>query len=273
MGMYENPPYYLTAYGLALKRGFHGSEQDWLDSLTAYGVAVKNGYEGTVDDWLLDLTAYGMAVRQGYEGTQEEWIESLNGAIFTPEISDGILTWKNNKGLENPDPINLYEVALGGIGRILSFIVPADDWVEDSDPANGFRYYYDLCSSRINSAMVPQVMLDESSLETASRAGMSTVAVSYAGFVRIKCVDRPEAAISLALVLSALNIPDGTTEAYELPVASAKVLGGIKSSDTLKIDPDGTAHVVVSAAEGEIADDQEVEDMLNDIFGEQADDE
>ncbi len=33
MGLYENPPYYLTAYGLAVKHGFTGSEKEWLESL------------------------------------------------------------------------------------------------------------------------------------------------------------------------------------------------------------------------------------------------
>ena len=31
--MYENPPYYITAYGLAVKRGCTGTEDEWLKSL------------------------------------------------------------------------------------------------------------------------------------------------------------------------------------------------------------------------------------------------
>ena len=33
MQYYENPPYYLTAYGIALKHGFRGTEDAWLESL------------------------------------------------------------------------------------------------------------------------------------------------------------------------------------------------------------------------------------------------
>lgn len=33
MGMYDNPPYYLSAYGLAVKRGFVGTLDEWLASL------------------------------------------------------------------------------------------------------------------------------------------------------------------------------------------------------------------------------------------------
>ena len=33
MSMYENPPYYLSAYGIAVKYGFQGTEEEWLESL------------------------------------------------------------------------------------------------------------------------------------------------------------------------------------------------------------------------------------------------
>lgn len=33
MGLWNNPPYYITAYGIAVKHGFVGSEKKWLDSL------------------------------------------------------------------------------------------------------------------------------------------------------------------------------------------------------------------------------------------------
>ena len=33
MGLYENPPYYLSPYGIAVKHGFVGTEEEWLESL------------------------------------------------------------------------------------------------------------------------------------------------------------------------------------------------------------------------------------------------
>lgn len=55
--------------------------------LTAYGIAVKHGYQGTEEEWLTSLTAYGMAVAMGYEGTEEEWLQKLNDPV--PEFSVG----------------------------------------------------------------------------------------------------------------------------------------------------------------------------------------
>lgn len=269
MSWYENPPYYLTAYGLALKRGFHGSEQDWLDSLNAYGVAVKNGYEGTIDDWLQDLTAYGQAKAEGFTGTRAEWLASLQGVTFTPYLKeDGTFGFTNDRGLPNPEPVNLYELALGGIGRILSFVIPSGEWLEDPEKVNGYGVYFDLCHSRISSAMVPNVVLEEASLAVAGEAGMCTTAESFAGYVRIKCVERPTGEIRLTLVLSALNTPDSTVVEYELPTAGPNVLGGIKSSDSVTVDADGTAHAIAKVSDENLASDEEVEDMLNDIFGE-----
>ena len=54
---------------------------------SAYDVAVKNGYTGTEKEWLESLkgdtiytdSAYDLAVKYGYKGTEEEWLESLKG--------------------------------------------------------------------------------------------------------------------------------------------------------------------------------------------------
>ena len=50
--MTGEPRYFLTAYGIALKHGFQGSEEEWLESLTAYGQALSTGYEGSYEEWL-----------------------------------------------------------------------------------------------------------------------------------------------------------------------------------------------------------------------------
>ena len=50
MSLYSNPPYYLTAYGLAVKRGFQGTEEEYLASLVGptgpQGTAGQTGATG-----------------------------------------------------------------------------------------------------------------------------------------------------------------------------------------------------------------------------------
>ena len=99
----------LSAYEVAVKNGFEGTEQEWLDSLkgepgiqgepgdtglSAYEVALENGFEGTEQEWLdslkgepgsqgepgdTGLSAYEVAVKNDFEGTEQEWLDSLKG--------------------------------------------------------------------------------------------------------------------------------------------------------------------------------------------------
>lgn len=63
--------------------------------ISAYGVAVKNGFEGTEAEWLASLkgdpgkSAYQEALTHGFEGTEEEWLASLKGdsSKALPEVT------------------------------------------------------------------------------------------------------------------------------------------------------------------------------------------
>lgn len=102
---------YISAYDIAVRHGFFGTEEEWLESLkgkdgkdgkdgenatTAFSIndvyeaALQNGYEGTfldfVQEYLSDaveevanVSAYDVAVRNGFSGTEEEWLASLKG--------------------------------------------------------------------------------------------------------------------------------------------------------------------------------------------------
>lgn len=52
---YTNPPYYISAYSLARKRGFTGTLDEWLESLTAFYIAKQAGYQGTAEQWVQRL--------------------------------------------------------------------------------------------------------------------------------------------------------------------------------------------------------------------------
>lgn len=51
---------------------------------SAYDIAVKNGYTGTEEEWLESLqgdtiytdSAYDLAVKYGFSGTEEEWLKA-----------------------------------------------------------------------------------------------------------------------------------------------------------------------------------------------------
>ena len=82
----------LSAYEIAVKHGYQGTEEEWAKSLVgndgadAYEVAKKAGYTGSREEWLktligaTGLSAYELAKAEGYEGSLTEWIASLKGA-------------------------------------------------------------------------------------------------------------------------------------------------------------------------------------------------
>lgn len=58
MGRHENPPYFISAYGLAVKHGFQGTEEEWLQSLQGIPgispiiktVQIAGGYQLIIQD-------------------------------------------------------------------------------------------------------------------------------------------------------------------------------------------------------------------------------
>ena len=73
--------YYLSAYGIAVKNGFEGSELEWLVSLGAYGIACKNGFEGSEEDWLASLRGEKGAPFTYKDFTEEQLQALKSGAI------------------------------------------------------------------------------------------------------------------------------------------------------------------------------------------------
>lgn len=60
---------------------------------------------------------YELAQKDGFAGSLTEFLESLkvqgeNGVTFVPKMENGILSWENNGGLENPEPIVLEDPEL-----------------------------------------------------------------------------------------------------------------------------------------------------------------
>ena len=89
-------PYFLTAYEIAVKHGFRGTEEEWLESLTAWGAVKAAGYEGTYEEWIAMLMNPG----SGDTGGSEEG-GTISGGTATADLDmDGY------KILNLPTPVN-----------------------------------------------------------------------------------------------------------------------------------------------------------------------
>lgn len=75
----------LSAYEIAIKNGYVGSEADWLDSLI--GPPGVDGFDG--ERGASGLSAYEIAKKHGFKGTEKEWLDSLvGGNSYTPIEGD-----------------------------------------------------------------------------------------------------------------------------------------------------------------------------------------
>lgn len=91
--------------------------------LSAYDIAVKNGFVGSESEWLASLqgsdtgkSAYEIAVENGYDGSETEWLESLKGR-------DG-LDGENGKDAPEITITDIYNamVANGYEGSFVDFV-------------------------------------------------------------------------------------------------------------------------------------------------------
>lgn len=101
MSLWDNPPYYLTAYGLAVKHGYRGTEEEWLKSL-----------QGTDGD-PAEVREYEIEYQLGNSGTNipdGEWSETL------PNVIQGKYLWTRvTTTFNESDPVVWYGVSYFGI--------------------------------------------------------------------------------------------------------------------------------------------------------------
>lgn len=60
----------------------------------------------------IQANLYELAQQDGFTGSLTEFLGSLkvqgeNGVTFVPKIENGVLSWENNGGLPNPEPLLL----------------------------------------------------------------------------------------------------------------------------------------------------------------------
>lgn len=146
-----------SAYQVAVRNGYAGTEQEWLNSLegtpgdegtdgkTAYQVAVANGFVGTEQEWVDSLagapgedggdgrSAYQVAVDNGFVGSEAAWLDSLVGpegpmpTELATSTTDGLMPATDKAALDGATPLPEPEalVIRDSSGRI--YIEPPED--------------------------------------------------------------------------------------------------------------------------------------------------
>ena len=137
--------------------------------------------------------------------------------------------------------------------------VPAEAWQEDESGGDyGFSAVVDCVDAAVSN--VPIVTLDKSCLKAAGDAGVCPTVEALDGSLHLWATAKPASELTGWVTLLGPGSGAGGG-GISLPVATEDILGGIKASDSLTVDPDGTAHSVP-----DVATDQEVSDMLRQVF-------
>lgn len=79
LGVYSDAPYYLSAYGLAVNRGFVGTQEEWLESLKGPGVMMR--YSGNYVQW------------RRVDESDDDWrnvvnVDDLRGQVVSQTLAD-----------------------------------------------------------------------------------------------------------------------------------------------------------------------------------------
>ena len=162
-----------SAYELAVKNGYTGTEEEWLKSLQgpqgvkgdtgAVGPAGNNGADGK--DGADGLSAYEIAVQRGFNGNEDAWLQSLQG----PQGEKG------PAGADGKDGLSAYSIAVKN-GYTGSESEWANKWlrgtiVSASTDSDGNMLLTDINGNTITTPLKPLAEAATSAKEAATSAG------------------------------------------------------------------------------------------------------
>ena len=185
--------YYLSAYSIACRHGFEGTEEEWLrslhgkdgatgatgqdgkDGMSAYEVACADGFEGTVSEWLLSLHGTdGKDGKDGKDGVQIDDTTVRMDATWSSAVLDQ--KFKNVAVIIKPDWKPFNQCTWEEIANIARRYDPCEYWkVGDWKPLN-------FIGRNGAQFMVPFVIID---FDKDSVADVRTYGKRYAGLTAL----------------------------------------------------------------------------------------
>lgn len=154
---------------------------------------------------------------------------------------------------------------------ITGITLPASGWVQD-DTGETYGYHLDVLVKGVTEDHFPSVAIHQESMETAQNAELSPVVQTLEGVLRFWAKSIPAADIlATAALFTGNGGGTGPGGSYVLPVATADTLGGVKIGESIGVTEDGTISVDSADLLDDVAaDDSEVTEMLDEIFGEES---
>lgn len=178
---------------------FHGVKA--LRGLSAYQLAVKNGYTGTEAAWLTSITgvegksAYEVAKETGYTGTKAEWIASLKGEKGD-KGDKGEPGTAGSNGTNGTDGKSAYQLAQDGgytgtqAQWLASLKAPDPSVVEKTITTSMWGSTVTISNALITAtnsvAMIPGKNITEDQLKALQKANIQDCGTQSAGSITLK---------------------------------------------------------------------------------------
>lgn len=191
------------------------------------------------------------------ENAHKRTIEAVANKVVADSFADG--TAKSETVAIVQDMISSGEISTGAFHKVIDSRLTPQNWRSDPNPKNGFIFYYDIADTDATAGLVPMVVVNENSRETAAKCELSFNAETIEGGIRVKCVTKPTENIDVTAFLFSGGA-GGAAGVFTLPVATNTRLGGVKIGDGVDVTHDG-----LLSADAET--DANVATMLREVFG------
>ncbi len=186
----------------------------WRGDITNYEISAQSPNVIRVDS-LLPSDEGGFTIREmGLFDSQNRLIAVANTAdIVKVRSIDGMQTeialsmsvaLANKETLNFPIDTNLVYVSkkdLNGQIRQRDIVIPTTGWKEDAEGGAGGGYLIEIMQKDVTEKMIPIVSIFHNSMDTARDCGMSTIAETMNGVVRLFVETIPKKEINASLIL------------------------------------------------------------------------
>ena len=193
------------------------------------------------------------------------------GLKVTVEELKKIFQTKNDVDTKITDALKNVYALFSSI--LIDITIPIDSWLSCKDDGDGYVYMSEIEVDKARGEHFPSVSIHKESLKVALEADLCPTILALDGRLQLWARSKPSEEIKATLVLYSRKTDaeiggiGGGTGTYELPIATAFSLGGVKIGTNIDVTDDGTISTTSQLDPSEVATDEEVDEMLQSVFG------
>jgi len=240
------------------------TETVWIDEYGVYANDPDGGEVLIIYGTLGDCPDSVLAYKNGHNTIRQYTLDIIIGSV-----TDVQTAFPPSAYLTTADVNRIMEDCLRqAVGmKVVSFTVPVESWAQTGSGRYPFQAIVSI--SEIKASDNPDASLDDASQETAYNCGVSLTITALDGGLQFSAQVKPDAPISGTCRLWTEGVNGNNGGLLSLPIATKTTPGCIMASDSLQVDPDGTAHAVAEISDASFASNAEVEATLNEVYGQQ----